>query len=538
MGNSLPLRDIRPRWLPGTAPTPHQPAESSQRPGPRCPGLPLLRTPGAVQASLEFGGSVPSPSARDVLWTLYRNVKASGQTLAALRVEESSLTCDQSSLSDLAPETVSISAIATSPFPPQLLLPASAPLVLLGEQILREVTPLVSGFYKARPQDDPLLIFRWGTPSRPPASSPREARTQTHVGGTGAPAGRLQERPGNLRQYGICLPPRPWCSRRDTAQGLVVHIEYKFQQALPAQLRGLATHLARNIVASILQKSSIVANGEKAELVRYEVWLRIQGPLASQATEDKTSSESGELQARLTRWLTAVLRPLQNLDRVVVEELQPDPLTARLGVTFFGEAPAPERVQDLVHQSLPALRATEGLSAEMVLPGPGIPGAEAQPGTPVPSYAVALLALSLLLATPTLVLVLKGRVCPGVFGLRDGKCRRGASGTSDRKHLPLSLANHKKAPRTVDQPEAAHRSAPPPATRPTARRAPLKPAPRALRGGPAPGLLQATPERPDVNLEPGRVWHQPEAATQHGAASRLDSGAGTAPAGSRALGTD
>lgn len=39
-------------------------------------------------------------------------------------------------------------------------------------------------------------------------------------------------------------------------------------------------------------------------MVRYEVWLRIQGPPAIQATEDKTSSESWELQERLTRWVS------------------------------------------------------------------------------------------------------------------------------------------------------------------------------------------------------------------------------------------
>lgn len=58
---------------------------------------------------------------------------------------------------------------------------------------------------------------------------------------------------------------------------------------------------------------------------------------------------------------------------------RPDPLTARLAVTFFGEAPAPERVQDLVHRSLPTLQAAEGLSAEMVLPGSG---QYPQPGPP------------------------------------------------------------------------------------------------------------------------------------------------------------
>lgn len=55
------------------------------------------RTPGSivVNASLVFWGPGPGPSARDVLWTLYRQVKTSGQMLGDLPVAEDSLTCDR-----------------------------------------------------------------------------------------------------------------------------------------------------------------------------------------------------------------------------------------------------------------------------------------------------------------------------------------------------------------------------------------------------------------------------------------------------------
>lgn len=40
---------------------------------------------------LLFGGHAPGPSACEVLWTLYREVKARGQMLGNLSLEDSSL---------------------------------------------------------------------------------------------------------------------------------------------------------------------------------------------------------------------------------------------------------------------------------------------------------------------------------------------------------------------------------------------------------------------------------------------------------------
>ncbi|XP_059771172.1 taste receptor cell protein 1-like [Balaenoptera ricei] len=116
----------------------------------------------AVNASLVFEGPAPGPSACEVLWTLYRKVKAAGKMLGNLSLDESSLASDGSNLTDLALETISIRLTAMRPFQPPLLLPGSAPFVLLEKTILRQVTPVVSGFYTAHPQEDPLLLFRLG----------------------------------------------------------------------------------------------------------------------------------------------------------------------------------------------------------------------------------------------------------------------------------------------------------------------------------------------------------------------------------------
>ncbi|XP_066886720.1 taste receptor cell protein 1-like [Kogia breviceps] len=115
----------------------------------------------AVNASLVFGGLALGPSAREVLWTLYRKVKAAGKMLGNLSLDDSSLASDGSNLTDLALEPISIHLTAMRPFQPPLLLPGSAPFVLLEKTILRQVTPVVSGFYTAHPQEDPLLLFRW-----------------------------------------------------------------------------------------------------------------------------------------------------------------------------------------------------------------------------------------------------------------------------------------------------------------------------------------------------------------------------------------
>uniref|UniRef100_A0A8C5YSN9 Taste receptor cell protein 1 n=1 Tax=Marmota marmota marmota TaxID=9994 RepID=A0A8C5YSN9_MARMA len=267
---------------------------------------------GAVKASLVFGGRALGPSAREVLWILYRQVKASRGMLGHLFLDESSLAASGSPLTDLALETICISFTAMKPFLPELVLPGSAPFVLLEDQILHLVTPVVSRFYKEHPQEGPLLLF------------------------------------SNADQW------------------VRVSMEYKFQNSIPTHLRGLANHLAHSIMDPILQKSSIVANGEKAELVLYEMWLQILGQPFTKALKDKTSPEAQKLRQQLTRWLTRGLRSLQNFGQVVVEEFQPEPLTAKVGAIFFGATPAQTLIQDSVHQALYILQKDEGLRVEMV----------------------------------------------------------------------------------------------------------------------------------------------------------------------------
>ncbi|XP_054944444.1 taste receptor cell protein 1-like [Physeter macrocephalus] len=92
----------------------------------------------AVNASLVFGGLAPGPSAREVLWTLYRKVKAAGKMLGNLSLDESSLASDGSNLTDLALETISIHLMLMRLFQPPLVLPGSAPFVLLEKTILRQ----------------------------------------------------------------------------------------------------------------------------------------------------------------------------------------------------------------------------------------------------------------------------------------------------------------------------------------------------------------------------------------------------------------
>ncbi|OWK09040.1 hypothetical protein Celaphus_00015350, partial [Cervus elaphus hippelaphus] len=275
----------------------------------------------AVNASLVFGGHVPGPSAREVLWTLHRSVKAAGRMLGNLSLDESSLALDGSNLSDLALETLSIHLTAMEPFHPLLLLPGSAPFVLLEKKILPQVTAVVAEFYSAHPQEGPILLF------------------------------------SNADQW------------------VGIYIEYKFQTPI----------------------------GEKAELVLCQVWLQILDQPFTEALKDKTSPKSQRLRGQLTRWLTTVLRPLRTFREVVVEEFQPDPLTARVTATFF--RPAPARAL-----GLRALRETEGLSVQMVIPDL----ASGQPDTFIPCYAVALIILGLLFLVLTLVLVWKRKTCFGV----------------------------------------------------------------------------------------------------------------------------
>ncbi|KAF7484469.1 Hypothetical predicted protein [Marmota monax] len=250
--------------------------------------------------------------------------------LGHLFLDESSLAASGSPLTDLALETICISFTAMKPFLPELVLPGSAPFVLLEDQILHlerqllassgdhpdtdlqdslQVTPVVSRFYKEHPQEGPLLLF------------------------------------SNADQW------------------VRVSMEYKFQNSIPTHLRGLANHLAHSIMDPILQKSSIVANGEKAELVLYEMWLQILGQPFTKALKDKTSPEAQKLRQQLTRWVK-----------------WPEPLTAKVGAIFFGATPAQTLIQDSVHQALYILQKDEGLRVEMVTLALGLsPQAQAQP---------------------------------------------------------------------------------------------------------------------------------------------------------------
>ncbi|KAK2094737.1 hypothetical protein P7K49_028475 [Saguinus oedipus] len=358
-----------------------------------------------MNASLVFGGHAPGPSPCEVLWALYHKVKSSGQMLGKLSLAENSLTSDGESRSQpllqclftcpvrgggspgtlegfsfcpdpeaaggaggeegpgasrtpthgstgadlitLARETISIHFTAMKPFLLQLLVHDSVPFVLLEGQILQQVTPVVSGFYKASPQERTLLLF------------------------------------SNADQW------------------VGVYIEYKFQTPVPTHLQGLANHLARNIRDPILQKSSIVANGEKAELVLSEVWLWILGQPHTKALEHRASPEFWALQGQLSRW--AAQDPEVCNDRPT----RLDPLTARMGATFFREAPAQALVWDHMRQGLHTLWEAEGLLEEMVIPDFGTPSPTASRLLDAffPGYAMALLILGLLLLTLALVLV-------------------------------------------------------------------------------------------------------------------------------------
>ncbi|CAO2634902.1 Taste receptor cell protein 1, partial [Lemmus lemmus] len=308
----------------------------------------LLFRPGSteVQASLMFGQ--PDPSALEILWTLYRKVKASRWLLGHLSLTDNSLSSDGYNVTDLSRETVSISFTLMRPFLPQLLLPGSQAFILLEKQILPLVTPEVSRFYKANPQDQPLLLF------------------------------------SNVNE---------WVS---------IYMEYKFKSPIPTHLQGLASYLAHHITDPTLQKSSMVANGEKAELALYETWLLILDHPFIKALENKTSSESQELRGLLTKWLTSVLQPLKNFGQVVVEEFQQEPLTAKVQAAFFGAAPAQAIIQDCMHQALSFLQEAEGLQFEIFIPVLGIPSSRASRG---PSHGFM---LNLQSITSLLVLVALG----------------------------------------------------------------------------------------------------------------------------------
>ncbi|XP_051011692.1 taste receptor cell protein 1-like [Acomys russatus] len=305
----------------------------------------LLFRPGStrVKASLVFG--LPDPSALEILWALYRKVKSSRWSLGHLSLADHSLSSDGYNLTDLMRETINISFTLMRPFLPQLLLPGSQPFILLEKHVLQLVTHEVSRFYKADPQDRPLLLF------------------------------------SNAKE---------WVS---------IYMEYKFKRPIPTHLQGLASHLARRITDPTLQKSSMVANGKKADLVLYETWLLILGHPFTKALENKTSFESQELRGLLTKWLTSALQPLQNFGQVVVEEFRQEPLSARVQAAFFGAAPTLAIIQDHMRQALGSLQDTEGLQLEMSTPVLGTPSSRASRG---PSCG---LVLNLQFITSLLVLV-------------------------------------------------------------------------------------------------------------------------------------
>uniref|UniRef100_A0A8C6GRM0 Taste receptor cell gene 1 n=1 Tax=Mus spicilegus TaxID=10103 RepID=A0A8C6GRM0_MUSSI len=286
----------------------------------------LLFRPGCpeVKASLIFGP--PDPSSLEILWTLYRKVKSYRWSLGYLSLADHGLSSDGYSMTDLTQEIINISFTLMRPFLPQLLLPSSQPCILLEKQIIQLVTHEVSRFYKAELQSQPLLLF------------------------------------SNVKE---------WVS---------VYMEYKFKSPIPIRLQGLASHLAHHLTDPTLQKSSIMANGEKADLVFYEMWLLILGHPFTKTLENKTSSECQELRGLLTRQLTSVLQPLKNFGQVVVEEFHQEPLTARVQTAFFGAVPAQAIIQDTVLQALGSLQETEGLQLEMLLPVPGTPSSRASRG--------------------------------------------------------------------------------------------------------------------------------------------------------------
>ncbi|XP_063122405.1 LOW QUALITY PROTEIN: taste receptor cell protein 1-like [Rattus norvegicus] len=286
----------------------------------------LLFRPGSteVKASLVFGP--PDPSALEILWTLYRKVKSSRWSLGYLSLADHGLSSDGYNTNDLRQETINISFTLMKPFLPQLLLPSSQPFLLMEKQTLQLVTHEVSRFYKAELQEQPLLLF------------------------------------SNVKE---------WVS---------IYVEYKFKSPIPNHLQGLASHLAHHITDPTIQKSSIVANGEKADLVFYETWLLILGYPFTKALENKTSSESQKLRGLLTRQLTSVLQPLQNFGQVVVEEFHQEPLTARVQTAFFEAAPAQAVIQDSMLQALGSLQEAEGLQLEMLLPVLGTPSSRASRG--------------------------------------------------------------------------------------------------------------------------------------------------------------
>ncbi|CAH6869706.1 Trcg1 [Phodopus roborovskii] len=305
----------------------------------------LLFRPGSTEVTASLVFDQPDPSALEILWALYRKVKASRWLLGHLSLADNSLSSDEYNMEDLTRETINITFTLMRPFLPQLLLPGSQPFILLEKQILQLVTHEVSRFYKTNLQDQPLLLF------------------------------------SNVNE---------WVS---------IYMEYKFKSPIPTHLRGLASYLAHHITDPTLQKSSMVANGEKAELALYETWLLILGHPYSESLENKTSSESQELRGLLTKWITSALKPLHNFGQVVVEEFQQEPLIAKVQAAFFGAAPAQAIIQDCMHQALHFLQETEGLQLEMLIPVLGTPSSRASRG---PSHGFT---LNLQLITSLLVLV-------------------------------------------------------------------------------------------------------------------------------------
>ncbi|XP_056655057.1 taste receptor cell protein 1 [Monodelphis domestica] len=332
-----------------------------------------------VNTTIVFRNKTRAPSPMDIVWVLYREVKGVGMMLGNLSLAENSIQSEASTLTTLAPLTVHVSLTTMEPFVSSLLRPGSATYITLEGQTMGPVTPVVLGFYGMHPQQRPLLLF----------------------------------------------------SNDD--QWVGVTIVYKFNVPIPADLRGLADRLAREVTDTHIQKSSISVNEEKAELTIYNLWLRIPNWPFTEALKDKASRESRELRGRLTRGLTTILKPTQNFAEVIVEEFLPSPMTARVRPTYFSTAPSETDVQEWVSQGLGFLKDAEGLSVELAsldLPSSKPP---VLPKAPFPSYAVAMIVLGLLLLLVVplvLVLALKTNVCSQIAGLCIWKPRYGRQVTA------------------------------------------------------------------------------------------------------------
>ncbi|XP_072495573.1 taste receptor cell protein 1-like [Notamacropus eugenii] len=306
----------------------------------------------------------------DIVWVLYREAKGLGMMLGNLSLAENSIQCEASTLTTLTSLIVHVSLTIMEPFVPSLLRPGSDIYTTLKGWTTGLVTPVVLGFYGMHPQEpeQPLILF----------------------------------------------------SNED--QWVGVTIVYKFNVPVPADLRGLADRLAREVTDTQIQKSSISVNEEKAELTVYNLWLRIPNQPFTEALKDKASRESQELRGKLTRGLTVILKPTQNFVEVIVEEFLLSPVMARVRPTYFSPGPSEADVQEWVSHRLRTLKDAEGLHVEVAGPSLDLPSSRPLelPEVSFPPYTVAMIVLGLLflLLVPLfLVLAFKTSICSEMTGL-------------------------------------------------------------------------------------------------------------------------